>query len=105
EEDVSIQETGLEPLAQEALVQEDVGFQPGMREPVKARLDIPFEDVPGAVAVAQEIVTLFQSIGTRTADTEPVGMAVRQRFLNRIESQQVQSLQGAIGHGRNAERP
>src|SRR6202162_6513000 len=53
---------------------------------------------------AQNLKALFQSIRTAPLPTEPVRMRVRRGLLDRVQTQQVQSLLGPVGQGGNAER-
>jgi hypothetical protein len=66
---------------------------------VKAGFNVAFEDPFRTVPLAQQAMTLNQGIGTAAVRAEAIRVVVRLRFHDRFQSQQVQSLLGAIGHG------
>jgi hypothetical protein len=46
--------------------------------------------------MAQDFVALVQSIGTATMTAKAVGVGIGRRFLDGVETQQIQSLHGSI---------
>jgi len=54
--------------------------------------------------IAEQEMTLLDGIRTAAFQPKTIGMAVGQRFRDGIESEQVPSLHGPIGHRRNAQR-
>ena len=101
EEDVLFQITSAQPLPEDDLVHGGVGHQPVMTDPIKASADIALEDPGGAVVLPQDLVTLIQGVGTAPLTAEAVGVGIGQRFLDRIEAEQVPRLHGSIAQGGN----
>jgi hypothetical protein len=97
--------TGRQPFPQDLLIHRDIGFQPRMADPVKARLNVPFENPLGRMPSRQDDKALSNGIGNRTLGPKAVSISVRLRFRHRLKCQQVQCLHGPIAHARNAERP
>src|SRR5262249_25631898 len=73
--------------------------------PVVARLDVPFQDPPGPTGDAQKLMAALQRVRTAASFPEAEGVLVRQGFLDRVQTKQVKSLHGPVGHGENAQRP
>ena len=99
EQDVLLQETGLQPLPEHLLVHGDLIQQPSVTDPIKAGFDVAFEDPASRPWwTSEDLVTLIQGIGTAALQPKAIGMAVGQRFRDGIETEQVEGLHGAIGH-------
>src|ERR1700730_15349905 len=75
-----------------------------MADPIKARFDIAFENPGRAVVLAQDLVTLIQCVCTGAATAKAVGVGIGSRFLDRIETKQVERLHGTVGQGWDAQR-
>jgi hypothetical protein len=86
---------------EDRLVHGDVGFQPLMINPIKARANVAFEYPAGAASLAQNLKTLFQRIRTASFPTEAIGMGIRRGLQDRIQTQQVKSLLRPVGQGGN----
>lgn len=74
-----------------------------MRDSVKARTYISFENPFGPVVSTEGYVTRFYGVCRRAALSESIGVRVSRGFGDRIESKQVESLHGPILHGGNSE--
>jgi hypothetical protein len=72
-----------------------------MADFIKARFDVPFENPFGTVAVAQQVMGLGHRIRTAAFPPKAIGVAVGLRLRDGIETKQVESLHGSIGHGGN----
>ncbi len=75
-----------------------------MTDPIKARFDIALENPGHAVVLAQDLVTLIQCARTAAATAKAVGVGIGSRFLDGIETKQVERLHGPIGQGWDAQR-
>jgi hypothetical protein len=104
DEDVFFHEASLQPLLQNDPVHGCVGQQPVVADPIEAAFDIALQDPGGAVVVAQDLVTLIQGIGTTAFLAKAVGVGIGQRFLDRVQAEEVQSLHGPVGQGGDAQR-
>jgi hypothetical protein len=76
-----------------------------MTKAIKARTDVAFENPVGsataaAVWPAKDFVTFIHGIRTTAFQPKALGVAVGQGFREGIETKQVQSLHGPIGHRR-----
>ena len=71
-----LQETRFQPLPQQSGVHGDVRQQPGVADAIKAGFDIPFQNPLGTMPEAQQVVSLFEGIGTTAFQAKAIGMAV-----------------------------
>ncbi len=55
----------------------------------KQALNIAFEYPGRAVVLAQDLMTLVQSIGTAPASAKAVGIGIGSRFRDRIQTKQI----------------
>ncbi len=74
-----------------------------MADSIKASFDVPFENLLWTVPMTQQVMDLFQGIGTAALPPKAMGMAVGLRFRDGIETQQVECLHGPVGHCGNPE--
>ena len=74
-----------------------------MADSIKASFDVPFENPLWTVPMTQQVMDLFQGIGTAALPPKAMGMAVGLRFRDGIETQQVECLHGPVGHRGNPE--
>jgi site-specific DNA recombinase len=101
EQDVLLQEPGLQPLSEHFLVHGDIVEQPGMADSIKACFDIPLQDPTRTGWTPEDLVAFIQGIGAAAFQPKAVGMAVGQGLRDGIEAEQVQGLHGSIGQGGN----
>ncbi|MBV8313869.1 MAG: recombinase family protein [Planctomycetaceae bacterium] len=95
---VLLQETRFQPSPEHLPVHGDVYHEPFLADPIKASLDVPFEDPLWTVPMAQHAMGLCQGIGAAAFPPKALGMVVGVRFRDGIEAQQVECLPGPVGH-------
>src|SRR5712692_1116240 len=95
----------LEPFLQHGFLYRDMGYQPCMRDSVKAGAYISFEDPFRTVVFTECNEAGFDRVCCRAGCPKPVRVRVSQCFGDRIEGQQVQGLHGSVPHGGNRKGP
>src|SRR6516165_9237361 len=72
-----------------------------MIDTINARADVRLADPVGApglwtVRATQDLVPVIQGIRTAPLQSKAIGMAIGQRFRDRIEAEQVERLHGSV---------